>query len=71
MVKSDEWIGQRLSQAKEKAAEARRSVPDQVIEIFQTLLATRFQQPLKNEELKQAVVELATANSKPDAPREG
>jgi len=68
---ANDWIEQCLSQAQEKAVEGERPLPEKVVQVFRSLLGTRFQQVLKNDDLKQAVVELATANSTPDAPREG
>jgi hypothetical protein len=67
----NDWIEQCLSQAQKKAVEGGRPVPEKVVQGFRSLMNTRFQQVLRNDDLRQAVVELATANSTPDAPREG
>lgn len=69
MSGSRDWIERCLVYAQQKAAGGERAVPDAVVETFRALLTDRFQRSLKPDELKQAVIELATANSQPDAPR--
>lgn len=67
----NDWIEQCLSRAQRKAVDGERPVPEKVVQVFRSLLTTRFQQVLKSDDLKRAVVELATANSTPDAPHQG
>lgn len=64
-----EWIERCLSKAREQAAEADRPMPEQVTTVFRSLLAGDFQRPLKGDELRKSVVEIATANSADDARR--